>query len=92
MGSKKGNRLRFSKVEDEKLIHEVSIHPAIYDLKHKLYKDQNVRDNIWQSIAKNINDKSGKFFYCFLLTSLVRIYRVSKISNFKHIIQGVRKV
>lgn len=56
----KGNRLRFSKTDDEKLINEVAMHPALYDLKHELYKDQNVRDNIWKIVSEKVN-KSGKF-------------------------------
>ena len=55
---KKGHRLQFSKEEDETLINEVSQHPALYDPKHKQYKDQNVRDNTWELISQVVS-KNG---------------------------------
>lgn len=55
----KGNRLRFSREEDELLIREIGGHPCLYDMKNKYYKDIHVRDNTWAVIAEIVG-KPGK--------------------------------
>nr|XP_022909678.1 transcription factor Adf-1-like [Onthophagus taurus] len=52
MSCKRGNRLRFTKEEDEKLIREVGNHPVLYDLQNKSYKNFNIKENTWQEISK----------------------------------------
>ncbi|XP_060861845.1 uncharacterized protein LOC132938864 [Metopolophium dirhodum] len=45
----------FSQEEDTKLAELVSQHPCIFDVEHKLYKNQGVRDNVWQKISEYMN-------------------------------------
>lgn len=59
MSGNRGNRLRFSREEDDSLIEVVSKNPCLYDVKHKYYHDHALRDNIWAHIAQEIN-KSGE--------------------------------
>jgi predicted SprT family Zn-dependent metalloprotease len=52
-------KFSFTPQEDDILIEEIAQHPAIYDLKHKLFKDVRAKDNIWKQIAQNVG-RSGK--------------------------------
>lgn len=67
--SKKTEKFTFSCEEDDKLIEAVASHPALYDLKHELYKDQRAKDNIWVIIGNAVG-RSGKFinYILFFLT------------------------
>lgn len=50
---------KFTADEDKRLIQLVEQNPALYDSQCELYKDGNVRDNVWRGIAARLN-KSGK--------------------------------
>ena len=63
----------FTAEEDEKLIEAISVHPALFDLKHEFYKDQRVKDNIWIIIAGEVG-RSGIYTTAFVKCY---IYRVS---------------
>ncbi|KAL4112519.1 hypothetical protein QTP88_016290 [Uroleucon formosanum] len=42
--------------EDDKVLSElVGCHPCLYDLKHSLYKDQTIRDNVWKQFSNELN-------------------------------------
>ncbi|KAK9708215.1 Alcohol dehydrogenase transcription factor Myb/SANT-like [Popillia japonica] len=43
---------KFSAIEDEKLINAIGLHRAIYDSENVDYKNQHIKDNIWEVIAK----------------------------------------
>jgi len=45
----------FSQEEDTKLAELVSQHPCIFDMEHKFYKNQGVRDIVWQKISEYMN-------------------------------------
>lgn len=53
----------FSQEEDSKLAELVSQHPCIFDAEHKFYKNQGVRDNVWQKISEYMN-KSREYTSC----------------------------
>lgn len=50
---------KFSAIEDEKLINAIGLHRAIYDSENVDYKNQHIKDNIWEVIAKE-TERSGK--------------------------------
>jgi Alcohol dehydrogenase transcription factor Myb/SANT-like. len=43
-----------SRQEDDKLIKAVAAHPAVFDMKHVLYKDQHTKDSIWVVITGEV--------------------------------------
>lgn len=49
------SKVVFSSEEDKVLSELVGCHPCLYDLKHLLYKDQTIRDNVWKQIANELN-------------------------------------
>lgn len=66
----------FSQEEDTKLAELVSQHPCIFDVEHKFYKNQGVRDNVWQKISEYMN-KSRK--YTHLDCIIIIITKLKKI-------------
>ena len=48
-----------SEIDEERLIEMVHDHHILYDITHPKYKDANVKDLAWKSIANHIG-KSGK--------------------------------
>lgn len=44
------SNVAFSPEEDTKLAELVSNHPCLFDLQNKFYKNQLVRENVWQQI------------------------------------------
>lgn len=53
---------KFSSAEDEKLINVVHVHKAIYDAQNTDYKDQQIKDNIWDEIANHVGRNGEKKF------------------------------
>lgn len=49
----------FSDEDTDKFIEMIRQHPALYNAQLDLYRDENLKDNIWKSIAEVVN-KSGK--------------------------------
>ncbi|KRT81236.1 Myb/SANT-like transcription factor [Oryctes borbonicus] len=47
----------FNFKEDKLLIHYVRQYPALYDPKNADYKNQDIRDDLWDTIAENIDKK-----------------------------------
>lgn len=66
MSTPKIEKFTFSSEQDDKLIEALAPHPALYDLKHELYRDQRAKDNIWITIANEVG-RTGKFINTLLL-------------------------
>ncbi|CAI6374329.1 unnamed protein product [Macrosiphum euphorbiae] len=49
------SKITFSSEDDKTLAELVGYHPCLYDLKHTLYKDQTVRENVWKQISNEVN-------------------------------------
>lgn len=49
------SKIKFSSEDDKTLAELVGYHPCLYDLKHTLYKDQTVRENVWKQISNEVN-------------------------------------
>jgi len=49
------SKIVFSSEDDKVLSELVGCHPCLYDLKHSLYKDQTIRDNVWKQISNELN-------------------------------------
>lgn len=47
-------------MDDEKLIELVRVNPAIYDLSHRKYMDNNFKTTIWNNIGLELG-VSGKY-------------------------------
>lgn len=62
MSCKNSTKFYFSAEEDEKLIEEVSTHPALYDLQDPNYKDQKVKDNIWVVVGEEVG-RPGTYIF-----------------------------
>lgn len=45
-----------------KLAELVSKHPSLFNAEHELYKDQVVRENVWNQISNELK-KNGKLYY-----------------------------
>lgn len=56
----------FSDEDCETLIELIRQHPPIYDARLDSYRNENLKDNIWMSIAESIN-KTGELFLLFLI-------------------------
>lgn len=52
----------FSPEDDVKLAELVSKHPSLFNAEHELYKDQVVRENVWNQISSELK-KNGKLYY-----------------------------
>jgi 5'(3')-deoxyribonucleotidase len=52
-------QVTFSPEEDVKLAELVSGHPCIFNAQHALYKNQGVRDNVWQNISEDMNNNGN---------------------------------
>jgi len=48
------SKITFSSEDDLTLAELVGYHPCLYDLKHSLYKDQTVRENVWKQISNEV--------------------------------------
>ncbi|KAL4108204.1 hypothetical protein QTP88_018441 [Uroleucon formosanum] len=51
----RSTQVTFSPEEDVKLAELVSGHPCIFNAQHALYKNQGVRDYVWQKISEDMN-------------------------------------
>jgi len=56
----RSTQVTFSPEEDVQLAELVSGHPCIFNAQHALYKNQGVRDNVWQKISEDMN-KNGNY-------------------------------
>lgn len=56
----RSTQVTFSPEEDVKLAELVNEHPCIFNAQHALYKNQGVRDNVWQQISEDMN-KNGNY-------------------------------
>lgn len=52
----------FSPEEDEKLVEEVAKYPALFDLAHHDYRDQKLKDLIWNEISR-VTGRSSEYLY-----------------------------
>jgi hypothetical protein len=48
----------------EKLIELVKIHPSLYDLSHKDYKNMRKKDKVWEQIG--VEAKENGNWFCFI--------------------------
>lgn len=48
------SKFQFTHEEDVMLAEFVSKHPCLFDLKHPLYKNQQIRENVWEEISTNL--------------------------------------
>ncbi|CAH2092438.1 unnamed protein product [Euphydryas editha] len=73
----------FTNENDEFLVDLITRNPPLYDCRLKTYKDNNVRDNIWEYIASKLNktsDDCRKRWKC-IRDSYQRIKRKNKLKT-----------
>lgn len=54
------------------LIELVSMNRSIYDASHNDYKNNFIKDNIWQKIASKMEEKTGKTLFIFDIFILIQ--------------------
>lgn len=57
--------MSFCDEDCETLIELIRQHPPLYNAQLDSYRDENLKDNIWKSIAESIN-KTGELFLFYL--------------------------
>jgi len=52
----------FTVIDDEKLIECVRNYPVLYALKDKNYRDNSIKENVWEKISDFLG-KTGMYYY-----------------------------
>lgn len=64
----------FSTKNDKKLIEMIRNHPVLYKSSDRNYKDNNLKENVWNEISNSIgkNGKSKKLILC--VYSIIQLF------------------
>lgn len=80
------SKITFSSEDDKTLAELVGYHPCLYDLKHTLYKDQTVRENVWKEISNEVN-KPGiiKLYYYIIFNTILYFIILLLLNSILHL-------
>lgn len=83
------SKITFSSEDDKTLAELVGYHPCLYDLKHTLYKDQTVRENVWKEISNEVNKPGIIKLYYYIIFNTILYFIILCYNLFFHTILSI---